>query len=97
MILENYRIIRKPHVTEKAELAREQNNEFVFRVPLSVNKIEIGRAVATLFKVKVLSVRTSTQRGKIKRMGKSMGKKSNWKKAVVRLAEGNKIELYEGV
>jgi large subunit ribosomal protein L23 len=97
MKMENYRIIRRPHVTEKAELAREKNNEYLFRVPLAVNKIEIGKAVTRLFKVKVLSVRTSTQRGKIKRMGKSMGQKSNWKKAIVRLADGNRIELYEGV
>jgi large subunit ribosomal protein L23 len=95
--LQHYRIVRKPHVTEKAEAAREQNNEYLFRVPLTSNKIEIGRAIAQLFKVKVLSVRTSIQRGKVKRMGRSVGKKSNWKKAIVRLADGNRIELYEGV
>lgn len=92
-----YRIIRKPHIAEKANLLKEANNQVAFRVDRRANKIEIKRAVETLFKTKVIEVKTMNVRGKHRRLGRHMGKKPDWKKAVVRLAPGESIEFFEGV
>jgi large subunit ribosomal protein L23 len=69
----------------------------IFRVHPQANKIEIGRAVEQLFKVKVEKVRTSRQLGKIRRVGRHMGRRPDWKKAYVTLAEGSRIDFFEGV
>jgi large subunit ribosomal protein L23 len=95
--MEVHQIIRKLLVTEKSTLAREESNKYVFEVDRKANKVEIGSAVEKLFKVKVVDVRVMHVLGKKKRMGKIMGQKSSWKKAIVTLTTGNRIEVLEGV
>lgn len=90
-----YEIIRRPLVTEKTTAA-EDANQYSFEVKLDANKHQIRNAVETLFDVKVMSVNTAVMPGKRKRFGRTFGKRSNWKKAVVTLAEGDTIEFYTG-
>ena len=89
-------VLLKPLVTEKTS-ALMQENKYAFVVPLNVSKTEIKQAVEELFKVKVLNVNTVRVMGKTKRMGKYVGKRSDYKKAIVKLAEGNTIPLFEGM
>ncbi len=95
--MEMHRIIKKYLVTEKTTAAKEEGNKYIFQVDRGANKIEVGRAVASLFKVKVMDVRIMNVRGKKKRVGKVMGEKSSWKKAIVTVAKDNHIEIVEGV
>ena len=95
--MELHQIIKKILVTEKSNLDRETANKYHFEVDRRANKVEIGHAVEKLFKVKVTDVRVFHVLGKKKRMGKVMGQKSSWKKAIVTLAEGSRIEVAEGV
>ncbi|OGT99580.1 MAG: 50S ribosomal protein L23 [Geobacteraceae bacterium GWB2_52_12] len=90
-----YSVIKKPHVTEKTTLGSEANNTVSIVVDKAANKIEIKQAIENLFKVKVDSVRTVTVAGKVKRSGKTLGKRSNWKKAYVTLQEGQSIDFFE--
>ena len=90
-------VIRKPLVTEKSTIGRETQNLVTFAVDPHANKHEIRRAVETLFAVQVLDVHTMRQPRKTRRVGKHMGHKPEWKKAIVRLAEGQTIEFFEGV
>lgn len=92
-------IIRRPLVTEKSTLLRESGaNVIAFEVAPTANKIEVKRAVEELFKVKVEEVRIFNVRGKIKRMGRWAGKRRDWRKAYVRLKEGEKApDFIEGV
>ncbi len=90
-----YSVIKKPHVTEKTSLGSDSNNNVAVVVDKSANKIEIKQAIENLFKVKVASVRTVTVAGKVKRSGKTLGKRSNWKKAYVTLQEGQSIDFFE--
>ena len=90
-----YSVIKKPHVTEKTTLGSESSNTVAIVVDKSANKIEIKPAVENLFKVKVADVRTVTVAGKVKRSGKTFGKRSNWKKAYVTLQEGQSIDFFE--
>ena len=92
-----HHIIQRPIVTEKSAIAREEGNIATFRVDPSATKHEIQRAVEKLFEVKVEGVRTMNQPGKKKRVGKKIGRKPSWKKAIVVLAEGHTIEYFEGV
>ncbi|MDO9529756.1 MAG: 50S ribosomal protein L23 [Syntrophales bacterium] len=92
-----YFIIKKPIITEKSTIARDEENKYFFEVDRRANKIEITKAVEKLFKVKVLNVSTINMLGKKKRMGKTVGKRSDWKKAIVTLASGDRIAIYEGV
>lgn len=92
-----YSIIKAPLITEKATLLKETQNKYAFKVDLAADKEAIRRAVETLFKVEVCSVRTLIARGKDKRYGRHTGRRPNWKKAVVELKEGQKIEFFEGV
>lgn len=92
-----HEIIFRPLITEKSNLAKEKNNQVIFEVNCGANKVEIRQAVEKAFKVKVLEVRTINIAGKKKRMGRSMGRKSDWKKAMVTLAPGESIEFFEGV
>ncbi|MBW1700721.1 MAG: 50S ribosomal protein L23 [Deltaproteobacteria bacterium] len=92
-----YQVIKEPHITEKANLQKEGFNQISFKVHRQANKIEIKQAVETLLKTKVLEVRTMNMRGKRRRMGKNIGKKSDWKKAIVKLAPGESIEIFEGM
>ena len=88
-----YRIVQKPVLSEKATYDSGARNSYHFRVPRDANKIEIRRAVETLFKVKVLKVNTLQRRGKMRRRGWSSGESQAWKRAMVTLAEGNTIEI----
>jgi large subunit ribosomal protein L23 len=84
-------------VTEKSNIGREEDNVVTFAVDPRANKHEIQRAVEGLFDVKVVAVRTMRMPRKSRRVGKFMGRKPEWKKAIVRLAEGQTIEFFEGV
>jgi large subunit ribosomal protein L23 len=95
--MELYEVIKKPLVTEKATLQKEKNNQICLRVDRRANKVEIRQAVEKLFKTQVLEVKTLNILGKKRRVGKKLGKKSDWKKAIVRLAPGKRIEFFEGV
>lgn len=90
-------VIRKPLITEKSTLDRELRNVVTFSVDPRATKLDIKRAVEELFSVKVLEVRTSRVNGKTRRMGRHVGRRPNWKKARVRLGEGETIEFFEGV
>jgi large subunit ribosomal protein L23 len=90
-------VIRKPLVTEKSNIDREQQNVVTFAVDPRANKHEIRRAVETLFDVRVMDVRTMRMQRKERRMGRFVGRRPEWKKAIVRLAEGQTIEFFEGV
>jgi len=93
-----YQIILEPIITEKSTLMKEMNREICFAVNPRANKIEIKTAVEKLFNVKVESVHVMNKKGKTRRVGKSVGKKKNWKKAYVKLKEGEKmIEYFEAV
>jgi large subunit ribosomal protein L23 len=91
-----HHVIKGPIITEKLDKAREKLRQYSFVVDKKATKHDIGNAVSSLFKVTVEGVRTAIMRGKIKRVGQSMGKRSNFKKAFVTLKEGDKIELFEG-
>jgi large subunit ribosomal protein L23 len=90
-------IVRRALVSEKGTRLGEQQNQFLFEVHPDANKIEIKRAVETIFNVKVESVRTMNRAGKKKRLGAFVGRRSHWKKAVVTLREGQTIPLFEQV
>jgi large subunit ribosomal protein L23 len=88
------RIIRRPVITEKSTALRDKHREVCFEVAMDANKSEIKKAVEHLFKVKVESVRTQIKGGKERRVGRSSGWTSDWKKAIVRLKEGEKMIAY---
>ena len=103
-------VIKRPLLTEKGTLLKETGgnsggeldpetvkSQLLFEVAKDANKVEIRHAVEKLWNVDVLSVRTAIVRGKEKRMGRYVGKRSNWKKAVVTIAAGQNIEFFEGV
>jgi large subunit ribosomal protein L23 len=90
-------VIIKPLITEKSTIQKDVQNQIVLKVDPGANKIDIGRAVEEAFKVKVLKVRTMNMQGKKKRLGRHQGKRSDWKKAIVTLALGERIEFFEGV
>ena len=87
-------ILIRPLVTEKSTALMEQG-KYVFMVAKEANKIQIANAVAEIFKVKVVSVNTVNVLGKMKRMGRNAGKRSDYKKAIVKLAAGETIEFFE--
>ena len=87
-----YKIVRKPRVTEKGLRNVERNRAYAFEVASHANKVEIRKAVEALFTVKVESVRTMNMIGKAKRTGRYWGTRPNWKKAIVKLADGYAIE-----
>ncbi len=86
-------VLIAPHVSEKSARIAELGNQYVFRVRTDATKPEIRAAVEFMFEVKVDSVRVVNQAGKSKRFGRSEGRRSDWKKAYVRLAEGQTIEM----
>lgn len=90
-----HRIIRRPLFTEKSTGMVERDNQYVFEVEPSATKREIADAVQKLFDVEVRNVRTQNHRGKERRTGRFVGRRPSWKKAIVTLAEGQTIELYE--
>lgn len=91
-------IIRRPLITEKSTEQREEKNIVAFEVHRDANKIEVKRAVEAQFKVKVAEVRIARVHGKVRRQGRFAGRRPDWKKAWVRLVEGEKqIEFFEGM
>jgi large subunit ribosomal protein L23 len=89
-------VLLAPLITEKGTLVNETSNQVVFRVRCSANKEEIRKAVEAFFKVKVQRVHTVNLLGKRRRTAKSIGRRSDWKKAYVTLAEGQTIDFFEG-
>jgi len=89
-------IIQAPLISEKGTALAESANQFLFKVRPDANKIEVKHAVETLFKVKVINVRMARFLGKVRRVGRSMGRRSDWKKAYVTLKEGDKIDFFGG-
>lgn len=91
-------VILGPLITEKTTILKEKGNVLVFKVATHANKVQVRRAVEALFKVKVASVRTETMHGKMKRVGRYAGRRSDWKKAYVSLKPGEKsVEYFEAV
>jgi large subunit ribosomal protein L23 len=91
-----HEILLRPIVTEKSMLARENHNQFCFKVNPRASKLDIANAVEKAFSVKVVEVRTMSVLGKKKRRGRLVGKRADWKKAIVRLAQGDSIKYFEG-
>lgn len=89
-------IIRRPIVSEQSTAA-QADNKYTFEVHSGANKIQIKKAVEEIWKVKVLDVHTMNVTGKERRMGRFVGKRPDWKKAIVKLAEGNTITIFEGL
>jgi len=90
-----YDVIKRPVISEKSTMLTEVGNRYVFEVETLATKNEIKDAVQQLFSVKVKNVRTMNQHGKVKRFAKSVVKRPNWKKAIVTLAEGQKIDFFQ--
>ncbi|KUG22759.1 lsu ribosomal protein l23p (l23ae) [hydrocarbon metagenome] len=95
--MEVHQVIKKILITEKSTIARDESNKYFFEVDRKANKVEISKAVEKLFKVTVADVRVINILGKKKRVGRTVGQKRSWKKAIVTLAAGNRIEVAEGV
>ncbi len=93
---EPQKIILRPLVTEKSTRQKDESRQYIFQVDRKANKIEIKSAVERLFKVKVNDVRTLNVLGKVKRLGRRLGKRPDWKKAIVTLREGDRIDFFEG-
>ncbi len=88
-------IVIAPMITEKTSSVKNATNSYTFRVSVNANKIEIAKAIENIFKVDVIRVNTICQRGKVKRMGRYTGKRADWKKAIVKLKEGDSIAEFE--
>lgn len=92
-----YDVIRGPLVTEKTTLQKELNNQVTFKVDTRANRVEIKTAVEKNFNTQVKQIRTIQVKGKVKQRGRILGKKSDWKKAIVTLMPGQRIDFFEGV
>ncbi|MFW6386537.1 MAG: 50S ribosomal protein L23 [Bacillota bacterium] len=90
-------IIISPVISEKSMTLMEDNNTYTFEVARGANKVQIRNAVEEIFNVKVEKVNTMNIRGKNRRLGRNEGKRPDWKKAMVRLAAGDQIEIFEGL
>ncbi|MBU8848741.1 MAG: 50S ribosomal protein L23 [Desulfobacterales bacterium] len=95
--MEQYAIIRGPVVTEKTTLQKELHNQVTLKVDKRANRVEIKDAVEKSFNTKVKQVRTLQVKGKAKQRGRIIGKRKNWKKAIVTLMPGQRIDFFEGV
>ena len=95
--MNHYDVIRRPINTEKTTIQKEEANQVTFEVSRTANRIEIGRCVENIFNVKVAAVRTMQVKGKVKRRGRTLGRRRNWKKAIVTLMPGERIEFFDGV
>jgi len=95
--MEQYDIIRGPVVTEKTTLQKETNNQVTLKVAKGANRVEIKNAVEKSFNTKVKQVRTIQVKGKIKQRGRIIGKRKDWKKAIITLMPGQRIDFFEGV
>lgn len=92
----DYDIIKRPIITEKTNIQKEASNQVTFEIDPRSNRIEVKRAVEKIFNVEVADIRTMNVKGKPKRRGRIMGRRRNWKKAVVTLMPGQRIEFFEG-
>jgi large subunit ribosomal protein L23 len=90
-------VVKRALITEKGSILREQTGQYTFEVDANANKIEIKQAVEAIFKVKVTTVRTQMMHGKVKRLGRSVGRRPDWKRAIVTLAADQTIELFDQV
>ncbi len=90
-------IVRRALITEKGTVLRETRNQYLFEVQRDANKIEIKQAVERIFNVKVATVRTQQIHGKVRRQGRYVGRRNDWKKAIVTLKPDQKIELFEQI
>jgi large subunit ribosomal protein L23 len=89
-------IIKRPVITEKTTRQKEAANQVSFEVDRNANRIEIQKSIEKIFNVKISGVRTSNVKGKIKRRGRILGKRKDWKKAIVTLRPGERIDFFEG-
>jgi large subunit ribosomal protein L23 len=92
-----YNLIIRPLVTEKTTIQKELHNQFSFEVDPKANRVEIKKAIERIFNVRVAGVKTLQVKGKVKRRGRIIGKRKDWKKAVVTLMPGERIDFFEGV
>ena len=92
-----YSVIKRPVVTEKTNIQKEKDNQITFEVDRDANRVQIRKAVEEIFNVHVTGVRTLHVRGKFKQRGRILGKRRDWKKAVVTLLPGERIDFFEGV
>ena len=92
-----YDIIKRPVITEKTNIQKEVSNQVTFEVDRRANRIEIQRAIESIFNVRVAGVRTMQVKGKVKQRGRIVGKRRDWKKAIVTLMPGERIDYFEGV
>ena len=90
-------IIKRPLITEKTSIQKELYNQLTFEVDRRANRIEIKRAIETVFNVRVFDVKTIQVTGKVKQRGRITGKRRDWKKAIVKLMPGERIDFFEGV
>jgi large subunit ribosomal protein L23 len=95
--MREYRILKGPVNTEKTDIQKEKSNQVTFEVESGANRVEIKKAVEKVFNVQVKSVRTINVEGKIKRRGRIIGKRQDWKKAIITLMPGHRINFFEGV
>lgn len=91
-----YDIIKRPLITEKTSNQKEIYNQITFEVDRRANRVEIKRAIENIFKVKLAGVHTIQVKGKVKRRGRIVGKRRDWKKAIVKLMPGERIDFFEG-
>ncbi|MBT9438152.1 MAG: 50S ribosomal protein L23 [Desulfobacterales bacterium] len=92
-----YDIIKSPLITEKTTIQKEDSNQVSFKVSRKANRVEIKRAIENIFNVKVAGVRTMQVKGKTKQRGRIIGKRKDWKKAIVTLIPGERIDFFDGV
>ena len=92
-----YSVLREPHISEKISVVGERSNQYAFKVASDATKFESKQAVETIFEVSVENVTTVNVKGKVKRTVRGMSRSKNWKKAYVRVADGQEIDFIEGV
>ena len=92
----SHEIIIKPLITEKTSIQKELNNQLTFEVDRRANRIEIKQAIESIFNVRVAAVKTMQVTGKTKQRGRITGKRRDWKKAIVKLMPGERIDFFEG-
>ncbi len=95
--MNHYDIIKRPIITEKTSIQKEDFNQVSFEVDKRANRVEIARSIEKIFNVKVDKTRTIHVKGKVKRRGRILGKRKDWKKAIVTLMPGERIDFFEGV
>jgi large subunit ribosomal protein L23 len=92
----SYDLIKRPVITEKTNIQKESYNQITFEIDRRMNRVEIKRAVEEIFNVRVATVRTMQVKGKTKQRGRIIGKRRDWKKAIVKLMPGERIDFFEG-